>query len=73
MVRQVLDDKCVDIITAKKRNKPIDQIKKRFNISERTISQIWNKYQKTGSHKPKPCKGRKSKLTKQQDQQSKTP
>jgi len=71
MVRPVSEDKRTNIIDAKKRNEPTKQIKKWFNISERTISRIWNKYQKTGSHKPKPYTGRKSKLTPKQDQQIK--
>jgi transposase len=71
MVRPISEDKRADIIAAKKRNEPAEQIKKWFNTSERTISRIWNKYQKTGNHKPKPYTGRKSKLTKEQDQQIK--
>jgi len=71
VVRPVSNDKRADIIAAKKRNEPTKQIQKCFNISERTISRIWNKYQKTGNHKPKPYTGRKSKLTLEQDQQIK--
>ena len=71
MVRPVSDDKRADIIAAKQRNEPVAQIKKWFNINERTISRIWNKYQKTGKYQPTPYTGRKSKLTTQQDQQIK--
>ncbi|MCL2643722.1 MAG: helix-turn-helix domain-containing protein, partial [Candidatus Bathyarchaeota archaeon] len=67
----VSDDKRADIIAAKQRNEPVAQIKKWFNISERTISRIWNKYQKTGTYQPTPCLGRKSKLSKETDQQIK--
>ena len=70
-MRPISEDKRVDIIAAKQRNEPVAQIKKWFNISERTISRIWNKYQKTGNYKPTPYTGRKSKLTQEQDQQIK--
>jgi len=70
-MRPISEDKRVDIIAAKQRNEPVAQIKKWFNISERTISRIWNKYQKTGTYNPTPYTGRKSKLTKEQDQQIK--
>jgi transposase len=69
VVRPVSDDKRTDIIAAKQRKEPVAQIKKWFNINERTISRIWNKYQKTGTYKPTPYKGRKSKLSKETDQQ----
>jgi transposase len=71
-VRPVSDDKCTDIIAAKKRSEPAEQIKKWFNISERTISRIWNKCQKTGNYNPTPYTGRKSKLTKEQAEMQKT-
>ncbi|MCL1970234.1 MAG: hypothetical protein FWF66_02070, partial [Candidatus Bathyarchaeota archaeon] len=71
MVRPVSNDKRADIIAAKQRNKPTSQIKKWFNTSERTISRIWSKYQKTGNYQPIPYTKRKSKLTAQQDQQIK--
>ncbi|MDR0373442.1 MAG: IS630 transposase-related protein [Nitrososphaerota archaeon] len=70
-MRPISDDKRADIIAAKQRNEPTEQIKKWFNTSERTISRIWNKYQKTGTYNPIPYTGRKSKLTKEQDQQIK--
>ncbi|MDR1992708.1 MAG: IS630 transposase-related protein [Nitrososphaerota archaeon] len=69
MVRPTSNDKRIAIIEAKKRNEPVKQIKKWLNISESTINRIWNKYQKTGKYQPTPYKGRKSKLTPQQDQQ----
>jgi transposase len=68
-VRPISNDKRADIIAAKKRNEPTTQIKKYFNTSERTISRIWNKYQKTATYQPTPYTGRKSKLTPEQDQQ----
>jgi len=71
MVRPVSDDKRADIIAAKQRNEPVAQIKKWFNISERTIGRIWSKYQKTGKYQPTPYLGRKSKLSKETDQQIK--
>ncbi|MDR0372555.1 MAG: IS630 transposase-related protein [Nitrososphaerota archaeon] len=70
-MRPISDDKRADIIAAKQRNEPATQIKKWFNTSERTISRIWNKYQKTGTYNPTPNTGRKSKLTPKQDQQIK--
>jgi len=69
VVRPVSNDKRADIIAAKQRNEPVTQIKKWFNISERTISRIWNKYQKTKNYQPTPYTGRKSKLSKETDQQ----
>jgi len=69
IVRPISDDKRADIIAAKKRKEPVTQIKKWFNTSERTISRIWNKYQKTGTYQPIPYAGRKNKLTFEQDQQ----
>jgi len=71
MVKPVSDDKRADIIAAKQRNKPVTQIKKELNVSERTISRIWNKYQKTGKYQPTPYTGRKSKLSPKQDKQIK--
>jgi hypothetical protein len=44
MVRPISEDKRADIIAAKQCNEPAEQIKKWFNISERAISRIWNKY-----------------------------
>jgi transposase len=70
-MRPISNDKRADIIAAKQRNEPVAQIKKWFNISERTISRIWNKYQKTGTYTPLPYTGRKSDLTKEKDQQIK--
>jgi transposase len=71
VVRPVSDDKRADIISAKQRKEPVAQIKKGFNISERTIGRIWKKYQTTGNYDPIPYTGRKSKLSKEQDQQIK--
>jgi transposase len=71
MVRPVSDDKRADIIAAKQRKESVAQIKKWFNTSESTISRVWNKYQKTGKYQPTPYTGRKSKLSKEQDQKIK--
>ena len=68
-MRPVSDDKRADIIAAKERKESAELIKRWFNISERTISRIWNKYKKTGNYNSTPYTGRKSKLTKQQDEQ----
>jgi transposase len=69
MVRPISDDKRADIIAAKQRKEPVALIKKWFNISESTISRIWNKYQKTGKYTPTPYTGRKSGITKEKEEQ----
>ena len=59
-MQPVSNDKRADIITAKQRQEPVKSIKRWFNVSDSTISRIWNKYLKTGSFLPIPYKGRKS-------------
>jgi transposase len=66
-MQPVSNDKRADIITAKQRNEPVKSIKRWFNVSDSTISRIWNKYLKTGSFLPIPYTGRKSDITPQQD------
>ena len=68
-MQPVSTDKRADIIAAKQRQEPVKSIKSWFNVSDSTISRIWNKYLKTGSFLPIPYKGRKSDITPQQDEQ----
>ncbi len=68
-MQPVSNDKRADIISAKQRQEPVKSIKRWFNVSDSTISRIWNKYLKTGSFLPIPYKGRKSDITPQQDEQ----
>lgn len=67
-MQPVSNDKRADIITAKQRQEPVKSIKRWFNVSDSTISRIWNKYLKTGSFLPIPYKGRKSDITPEQDE-----
>lgn len=67
-MQPVSNDKRADIITAKQRNEPVKSIKRWFNVSDSTISRIWNKYLKTGSFLPIPYTGRKSDITPEQDE-----
>jgi len=69
IMQPISNDKRADIITAKQRQEPVKSIKRWFNVSDSTISRIWNKYLKTGSFLPIPYKGRKSDITSQQDEQ----
>ena len=68
-MQPVSNDKRADIIAAKKRKEPVESIKKSFNVSDSTISRIWNKYLKTGSFLPVAYTGRKSDITPGQDEQ----
>ena len=68
-MQPVSNDKRLDIIAAKQRNEAVKSIKRWFNVSDSTISRIWNKYLKTGSFLPIPYTGRKSDITPQQDEQ----
>jgi len=68
-MQPVSNDKRADIIAAKQRQEPVKTIKRCFDVSDSTISRIWNKYLKTGSFLPIPYKGRKSDITPQQDEQ----
>ena len=59
------------IIAAKERNEPVAQIKKWLNVSDSTISRIWNRFLKTGCYLPTPYTGRKSDITPEMDNQIK--
>lgn len=67
-MRPVSNDKRADIIAAKKRKESVKTIKAWFNVSESTISRIWNQYLKTDSFLPIPYTGRKSNITADQDE-----
>jgi transposase len=67
-MQPVSNDKRADIIAAKQRQEPVKSIKRWFNVSDSTISRIWNKYLKTGSFLPIPYEGRKSDITPAQDE-----
>ena len=54
IVKPVSNDKRADIVAAKQRGEPVVVIKKWFNVSDSTISRIWNKFKKTGSYEPVP-------------------
>ncbi len=68
-MQPVSNDKREDIIAAKQRQEPVKSIKRWFNVSDSTISRIWNKYLKTGSFLPIQYTGRKSDITPEQDEQ----
>lgn len=68
IMQPISNDKRADIIAAKKRKEPVTVIKKWFNVSDSTISRIWNKYLKTGSFFPIAYTGRKSDITPEQDE-----
>lgn len=68
-MKPISNDKRADIIAAKQRKEPVKSIKKWFNVSESTISRIWNKFLKTGSFLPTPYTGRRSDITPEQDEQ----
>jgi len=68
-MQPVSNDKRADIIAAKERKESVNSIKKWFNVSDSTISRIWNKYLKTGSFMPIAYTGRKSDITPEQDEQ----
>ena len=56
-----------NIIAAKQRNETVEQIKKWLNVSESTISRIWNKFKKTGTYEPIPYTGRRSDIPPEKD------
>lgn len=66
IVRAISDDKRADIISAKQRNESVVEIKKWLNVSDSTISRVWNKFLKTGSYLPIPYTGRRSDITPEQ-------
>ena len=55
------------IIMAKQRQETVEQIKKWLNISDSTISRIWNRFKKTGSYEAIPYAGRKSDIPPEKD------
>jgi transposase len=66
-MQPVSNDKRADIVAAKQRGESVVTIKKWFNISDSSISRIWNKFKKTGSYTPIPYTGRKSDITPETD------
>ena len=52
---------------AKQRQETVEQIKKWLNISDSTISRIWNRFKKTGSYEAIPYAGRKSDIPPEKD------
>jgi len=69
IVRPVSNDKRANIITAKQREESVSEIKKWLNVSDSTISRIWNKYLKTGNYEPIPYTGRKSDISPEKDKE----
>ncbi|MCL2643193.1 MAG: hypothetical protein FWD52_06760 [Candidatus Bathyarchaeota archaeon] len=71
-MRPISNEKRQIIIEAKKRGETektiLNWVK---DISRSSITKIYKQYQTTGTHQPKPYKGSKSHLTKEQDQQIK--
>ena len=67
IVKPISNDKRENIIAAKKRKETVEEIKKWLNVSDSTISRIWNKYLKTGSYEPIPYTGRKSDISPEKD------
>ena len=69
-MRPTSDEKRQIIIQAKKRGENektiLNWVK---DISRSSITKIYKQYQTTGTHQPKPYKGSKSHLSKEQDQQ----
>jgi len=59
-MQPISNDKRWNIIEAKQRKEPVSSIIKWFNVSESSISRIWNKYLKTGEYNAIPYTGRKS-------------
>jgi len=71
VLKPTSNDKRANIIAAKQRKEPVEQIKKWLNVSDSTISRIWNKFLKTGSYAPIPYTGRKSDITPEKDEEIK--
>lgn len=69
IVKPISTDKRENIIAAKQRNETVEQIKKWLNVSDSTISRIWNKFLKTGSYAPIPYTGRKSDIPPAKDEE----
>jgi len=69
-MRPISNEKRQIIIEAKKRGETEKTILNWIpDISRSSITKIYKQYQTTGNHKPKPYKGSKSHLTKEQDKQ----
>jgi len=68
-VKPISNDKRASIIAAKQRKESVEQIKKWLNVSDSTISRIWNKFLKTGSYAPIPYTGRKSDISPEKDEE----
>ena len=66
-MQPISNDTRAAIIEAKQRNEPVEQIKKWLNVSDSTISRIWNRFLKTGCYLPTPYTGRKSDITPEMD------
>jgi len=69
IVKPISNDKRASIIAAKQRKESVEQIKKWLNVSNSTISRIWNKFLKTGSYAPIPYTGRKSDIPPEKDEE----
>ena len=67
IMQPVSNDKRANIVAAKKRGESVISIKKWFDVSDSTISRIWNKFINTGSYTPIPYLGRKSDITPETD------
>ena len=68
-MKPISNDKRADIIAAKQRNESVKNIMQWFNVCERTIGRIWNKYLKTGTYEAIPYTGRKSDITKEKEEE----
>jgi len=67
VVKPISNEMRRNIIAAKQRNETVEQIKKWLNVSESTISRIWNKFKKTGTYEPIPYTGRRSDIPPEKD------
>ena len=68
-MKPISNDMRANIVAAKQREETVEQIKKWLNVSDSTISRIWNKFLKTGSYKPIPYTGRKSDISPEKDEE----
>ena len=66
-MKPVSNEKRADIMAAKQRGESVITIKKWFNVSDSTISRIWNRYKKTGTYLPIPYRGRRSDISAETD------
>jgi len=67
ILKPISNDKRASIIAAKQRKEPVEQIKRWLNVSDSTISRIWNKFVKMGSYEAMPYTGRKSDISPEKD------